>query len=372
MRKLLFVLFAAMLSMPLSAQIEMEKFYWNQGRLTLDMFQKRHTGADDKFFSFLEWQIDPTDTIIKVGNTSYISDKVDLYMFKSLSWYDPDRTPEWSLRYNQAEFDMIEVLRRQYQNSLNSDTISYVDRSYFKKLLQVKVETYEAETGYGADTAAIVRYENQLKEQLNSVKEYPFRNTEYRLKPTAQIGFNVTYDFEYYMKPISVGYKPLHGIQGMAYIYFGRLFINTSYTVSWSGGLKTDNFYHDPYKNYDWQKGKGCKSGKFLFNIGFDVIDRKYITIAPVIGMGRADLQQKIGKNDDGQITYSTLDDGAGRITSGLSIGYKYKRTCSNWYMQENMVKLNLLAGYSIYSRFDNTWSISAGLTFENKRWVKR
>lgn len=371
MRKLLFVLFAAMLSMPLSAQIEMDKFYWNQGPLTLDMFQKRHTGADDKFFSFLEWQVGTTDTIIKVGNTSYISDKVDLYMYKSLSWYDPDRTPEWSLRYNQAEFDMIEVLRRQYQNSLNSDSIDFVDRSYFKKLLKVKVETYEAETGYGADTAAIVRYENQNREQLNSVREFPFRDTEYRLKPTAQIGFNITYEFECYMKPISAGYKPLHGIQGMAYIYFGRLFVNAGYTASWCGGLKTDSFFYDAYKDYNWQKGKGCKSDKFLFNIGFDVIDRKYVTIAPVIGMGRAELRQKIGKNENGDFVFSNID-GGGRITSGLSIGYKYKRTCSRWYMQENMVKLNLLAGYSVYSQFDNTWSVSAGITFENKRWIKR
>ena len=375
MRKLLFALFATMLAMPLTAQIEMDKFFWNQGPLTLDMFEKRHTGADDKVFSFLEWQLSTTDTTIKVGNTRFISEKVDLYMFKSLSWYDPDRTPDWSLRYNQAEFDLAEVLRRQYQNSLNSDSAGWVDRSYFNKLLKVKVETYEAETGYGADTTAIVRYEDQLREQLNSVVEYPFRNTEYRLKPAVQIGMNVTYDFEYFFKPLSNAYGPAHGVQGMLFLYSGRFFFNTSYTWSWSGGLKTDSFYQDPdsvLNNYEWQKGKGCRSEKFMLNFGYDVIDRKYFTIAPVIGIGTTDLKQNTGIRIDGGPDQFSLIDGA-RVSSGLSIGYKYKRTCSKWYTEEHMVKLNLLAAYSGFGQsLPNNWSINAGITFETKRWTKR
>lgn len=356
----------------MSAQIEMDKFHWNQGQLTLDLFQKRHTGADEKPFSFLEWEISPSDTTIKAGNTSFISQKVDLYMYKSLSWYDPDRTPDWALRYNQAEFDLLEVLRRQYQNTLNSDSTGIADRSYINKLIKVKVETFESETGFGADTAAIARYEDQLREQLNTVMENPFLSAVPRLKPSVQGGLSVMYDFEYYMKPISIGYKPLHGIQVMAFIYYGRLFLNSSYTWSWCGGLKTDDFYHDPTNEYDWQKDYGCRSGKFMLNLGYDVIDRKYITIAPVIGVGKVNLQQKTGqKSTNGQNIFSTID-GGGRLTTGLSIGYKYRRTCSKWYMQENMVKLNLLAGYSTFSQFDNTWSINAGISFETKRWIKR
>lgn len=374
MRKLLFVLFAAILSMPLSAQIEIGKYYWNQGPLTLDLFQKRHTGADDKLFTYMEWQLSTSDTTIKIGNTHFVSDKVDLYMFNELSWYDPDRNPDWALRYNQAEFDMVEVLRRKYQNTLNSDTIFWEDRSYFNKLLQVKVETFETETGYGADTAAIVRYEEQIREDLKNVVENPFRTTESRLKPAVQIGMNVTYDLECFFKPMSKGYNPAHGIQGMIYLYYGNFFTNAAFTGSWSGKLKSDDFYHDPDPPfyYQWQKDKPCRSQKFLLNFGYDVINRQHITIAPVVGIGSMVLKQNTGMRiNDGPIQFSAIN--GGKLASGLSIGYKYKRTCSKWLMTENMVKVNLMSSYTVYhSDIPNNWSIMANFTFETKRWVKK
>ena len=369
MRKLLFVLFATTLSMPLSAQMEMEKFYWNQGRLTLDLFETRHTGADDKPVSNLEWEINNTDTVIKDGNTRFNSSKLELYMYKKLSWYDPDKNPEWALRYSQAKFDLIEVLRRQYQNTLNSDTVISGTYTYFNKLLKVNIDKYDAETGSGTDTAAIVRYENQLSEQLNSVKEYPLLSTIPPLRPDFQIGLSVMYDFEYYMKPISVGYRPLHGVKGMVFLYHGRLFCNTSFTWSWSGGLKTDDFYHDPSIDYEWQMGKQSRAQKFSFDIGYDVIDRKYITVAPIIGIGAVEFIQNTGqKYEDGRIINSNI---AGfRMESGLSIGYKNSRSCTKWYLHENMVKLNLMAGYANTKEFGKVWSINAGITFETKRWT--
>ena len=151
--------------------IEEQKVYWNQGPLTLEMFQTRHTRDIDKPVSFLEWEMYNTDTVVVSGNTRFISRKLKLYMYKSLSWYDPDKYPEWSLRYNQAEFDMIEVLRRQYQNALNSDSVSYETDNYYRKLLKNRTETFDSETDFGADTAAIARYEEQVREQLATVKE---------------------------------------------------------------------------------------------------------------------------------------------------------------------------------------------------------
>ena len=371
MRKIIIILSVAMLSSALSAQsIEEQKVYWNQGPLTLDMFQTRHTRETDKPVTFLEWEIHKTDTVVTSGNTSFISHKLELYMYKSLSWYDPDKYPEWSLRYNQTEFDLIEVLRRQYQNALNSDTVSYLTDSYYNKLLRNRTDTYDTETDCGTDTAAIARYEELLREQLATVKELPPCSTLPSLKPQPQFGISLMYDFEYFREPVSTAYKPLHGVQVMGYLYMGRFWSDISYTWSWCGGLKTDDFYYDKKLDYYWQKGESARSDKFVIRVGYDVIDSKYIAIAPAIGVGTTCLIQNTGVEDDKGVTTNSKIGGFNRLTAGLSFGYKYLRIYDQWkFLSERMVRLNVMAANTRFHDLGSTWSLNVGLSIESKAW---
>ena len=371
MRKVFIILSAIMLSMSIYGQsIEEQKVYWDQGPLTLDMFQTRHTRDSDKPVSFLEWEMHNTDTVVVSGNTRFISRKLKLYMYKSLSWYDPDKSPEWSLRYNQAEFDLIEVLRRQYQNALNSDSVSYETDLYYQKLLKNRTDSFDSETDSGADTAAIARYEEQVREQLSTVKEIPPCSTLPLLEPQAQFGMSLMYDFEYFFEPVSTAYKPLHGVQVMGYLYMGRFWSDISYTWSWCGGLKTDDFYYDMKQDYYWRKDKTGRSDKFLLRVGYDIIDSKYITIAPAIGVGTTCLIQNTGLKDDKGETVNSRIGGFNRLTAGLSFGYKYLRVFDKWkFLNERMVKLNVMAANTRFNDLGSTWSLNVGLSIENKLW---
>lgn len=373
MRKIFVYLMTAMVSLPLYSQnIEDQKVYWKDGPLTLDMFQTRHTRESDKPVSFLEWEIHNTDTVVRSGNTRFISHKMDLYMYKSLSWFDPDKSPDWSLRYNQAEFDLIEVLRRQCQNALNSDSVSFETNSYYRKLLNTTTETFDVETDYGKDTAAIARYEEQIRRQLETVKENPPRNTLPLLVPQSQIGLSLMYDFEYYFEPVSVAYKPLNGVQALVYLNYGRFKSDISYTWSWCGGLKTDNFYYDADKQYQWRKGETGRSDKFLIKVGYDVVDTKYISVAPMVGVGTTTLIQNTGqKNEKGDIINSSIG-ACNRLTAGLSFGFKYRRVYNNWNLTENMVRLNVLAARSDFKEFGPAWSLNVGVTVESRYWKRK
>lgn len=371
MRNIILSVLTAFVSLPLYSQsIEEQKVYWNEGPLTLEMFQVRHTRDDDKPVSYLEWEVRNTDTVVVSGNTRFISRKVKLYMYKSLSWYDPDKSPEWTLRYNQTEFDLIEVLRRQYQNALNSDTVSYETGSYYNKLLKNRTETFESETDYGRDTAVVARYEEQLRKQLETMKVIPPRSTLPLLEPQPQFGLSLMYDFENFFEPVSTAYKPLHGVQAMGYLYMGRFWSDISYTCSWCGGLKADNFYYDSKLDYYWQKDETGRCDKFLIRVGYDVIDRKNIAIAPTVGVGTTCLIQNTGQKDDKGETINSKIGGFNRLTAGLSFGYKYLRVYDQWhFLNERMIKLNVMAARTRFNDLGPTWSLNVGLSFENKLW---
>ena len=141
-------------------------FSWENGNLTWDCFKKVDTTIGGEH-SYLEFLLD----IEEYAYYEFASQTVDYiakaYMDTTLSWVDRKHCNKWELKYNQVLFNIVELCRRRMQEDF--DTTGTVNLDYYMRLANHEVDIYCSGTRYGADTAAVIWWENHVNRRLDSI-----------------------------------------------------------------------------------------------------------------------------------------------------------------------------------------------------------
>lgn len=191
---------------------------WDEGPVSWDEFQVRHTPDDAKFVSNLYCSIEKDVNKEWIGNFKIPVLTTITKMNKLSSWYDPDKCTDWTLRYEQTRFDMLEVLRRRMQNSFNRNFMEQNLEAYYEQLISSTMSAFDMESNYGTDTLVVLRYEEQYRNELDTMTMEPVQEPVFQTKDWGA-SLNIGIGYEKYGSPMSKGVTPAIGIQWVSECY---------------------------------------------------------------------------------------------------------------------------------------------------------
>lgn len=338
---------------------------WTDGPLTLDDFDRRNTGDKDGTMSFLKWKVDFDKKTSKQGNLHFQTFNTYSCMDRLLSWYVPQQSSDWILRYNQASFDRVEVIRRKMQNDLNANPADYYSIfGYYDRLFESELDKFSQESKVGTDTAVIAKMEAQNREELANYKEEPVGVPQYT-RPEWGLGGWIGYEGDCFGKPVSEGLTMSNGFNFGFILESRRLVFELSMTMGGCGKMRADNFYYDEKKDYTWEKGKTCTSGIMQLAAGARIINKPYYALRPMVGIGVGFIDQFF---DNGSSETSGL-----RLAAGLVFDYKHKRVYTSYPMpsyREHCISFRLFGSRTTFDKVGETFSINFGVGFSVTEWL--
>lgn len=337
---------------------------WADGPLTLDDFDRRDVGKEEKVLSQLSWHIGLDRQTTTQGNLRYTTISTETSMDRLTSWYCPQAATPWTLRYNQAIFDRVEVVRRKMQNDLNAHPADYARIfDYYNRFLQNETEKFEQESQMGTDTAVIAKMEALNKAELESYVEEPMRTPEI-VKPSWGLGMRVGYAGECFGMPVAEGLTMSNGFELSFNLEVKKLCFEWGMTMGNCGKLMADNFYYDVDDDYMWQRGKNCTAGSMWLMGGFRAVDTPRLALRPMVGFGVGFLDQSIDRNNSESAGF--------RLTAGLAADYKLRRRYSIYdqdYM-ESCVTFRLYGDRTTFKGIGETYSINFGIGINLTEWA--
>ena len=148
-------------------QAQTDRRLWSQGPLTWNDFTIMPASSGQR--SYLQYGIgyNPVrDTLDGVHCCYY---RAESWMLPSSSWVTANHRDSNTLRFNQIIFDMLEVERRQLQQSINANTneIAYGEiLRAASSSLSSRIESFSLLSQDGADTAVLSAFERQVAAEL--------------------------------------------------------------------------------------------------------------------------------------------------------------------------------------------------------------
>ena len=148
-------------------QAQTDRRLWSQGPLTWNDFTIMPASSGQR--SYLQYGIgyNPVrDTLDGVHCCYY---RAESWMLPSSSWVTANHRDSNTLRFNQIIFDMLEVERRQLQQSINANTneIAYSEiLRAASSSLSSRIESFSLLSQDGADTAVLSAFERQVAAEL--------------------------------------------------------------------------------------------------------------------------------------------------------------------------------------------------------------
>ena len=148
-------------------QAQTDRRLWSQGPLTWNDFTVMPASSGQR--SYLQYGIgyNPVrDTLDGVRCCYY---RAESWMLPSSSWVTANHRDSNTLRFNQIIFDMLEVERRQLQQSINANTneIAYGEiLRAASSSLSSRIESFSLLSHDGADTAVLSAFERQVAAEL--------------------------------------------------------------------------------------------------------------------------------------------------------------------------------------------------------------
>ena len=317
----------------------------------------------------------------KEGNLKYTEKVSYTYFLKSQAKYDINRCDNWSLRYNQVQFDIYEAYRRQKEALMSSGQVRLANSLYFRDQKEAALRTFRMESGYGRDTAVVKQYEQRYAAMLDTLAPNP--------------EFEIRTDHDDHGFSISLGMFYEHFIDGVPgdlivtpglFVGLGYNYRNVSLRLEIGGltvgHLSERDFWHDPELDYDWIVNGKTRSGRVSANLGYKVVDRPYFTLTPYIGVGVISISQKTDIIDSvlkNGFLYSNLN---GLITqAGLSIDWKTVRNLrpsSSRYIsesehnisyEEQKVSLRLYGTRTQFPDIGPAYSVFIGVAYQFDKW---
>ena len=347
---------------------------WDEGPVKWSDFQVSQTPDDAKYVSNITCVIFQEVEKGKVGNYRFTVLKTTTKMNKLASWYDPDKCTDWTLRYEQTRFDILEVMRRRLQNSFNRNFLEPNLDEYYDQLISSTMDTYNRETNYGRDTLMIMRYEKMYRQELDTMKQEPVQVPVFETQNFA-LTFTAGLAFEKFGSTVSRGVPSVTGFKFGFGALYKKLSFGFDFTLGFAGKLRSDNFYHDTKYDYEWAKGKNVRGGNININGGFKIFDYSDLAITPLVGIGVTFLDQTSnvprGNNSE---SFENSEISGFRTQAGLAVDWKVRKSL-NCYPQyasdytESKIRFAITGVRSNFKSLGPTYSLNASVTFLAEGW---
>ena len=376
--KSLCVLTLSMSFTVLSAQnlYDMSFRKWDEGPVRWSEFQERHVPDDSKFFSNLYCTISKDVEKQKVGNFKFPVLVSTTKMNTLSSWYDPDKCNDWTLRYEQTRFDMLEVLRRRMQNSFNRNFMEKNLDAYYEQLISTTLAAFDMESNYGTDTLVILKYEQQYKNELDTMTMIPAQIPVFQIQNWG-LSLNVGVGFEKYGLPVSEGVTSATGMEFGFGVLYKKMSFDFQGLLAWSGRLRCDNFFYDSKYDYNWTKGKKVSAGNININAGYRVFDNSNLSVTPLVGIGVSFIDQYTDTprgNNKNSFENSEID--AFRTQAGLAFDWKIRRNLNTYVYSadytESKIRFAITGARSNFEGLGPTYSLKASIIFLAESWFPK
>lgn len=351
-----------LLAMPCMAQDYMESSrLWDDGPLTWADFNKRNQPDLEKNNAVLDWRLSSELKTKKIKNVKFDYFQITTEMDKLLSWYDPDKVTDLTLRYLQTEFNRAEVVRRQFQNAVLENHADYYQiRDYYSRLIWSRNDEFEQESRNGLDSAVVARYAEEADTQLAELKVNDPFIPDFG-KRSWGLGVYVGYENNHFYGDLSNSVGPFHDFALGFDFFIGNVIMQFGGAGGDCGNLRTDAFYYDSECDYNWQKGKPCTGGNLFINAGYVAAEKLYWKMSPYAGIGVTFIDQKTNlqdkKNDNSEISGFRMQ--AGVMTDWI---FRHRFESADNGNTQFLVRLNLYAARTHFKTFGNVWSMNAGL----------
>lgn len=346
---------------------------WDEGPVRWDEFQVRHTPDDAKFVSNLYCSIEKDVNKEWIGNFRIPVLTTITKMNKLSSWYDPDKCTDWTLRYEQTRFNMLEVLRRRMQNSFNRNVMEQNLETYYEQLISSTMSAFDMESNYGTDTLVVLKYEEKYKNELDTMTMEPVREPVFQTKDWGA-SLSIGLGFEKYGSPMSTGVTSATGIQWGFGMLYKKMTFDFQCLLAWSGYLLCDNFYYDSKYDYSWTKDKKVSAGNINLNWGYRVFDNSNISLTPfvAIGVSFVDQDSDTPRQNNSKAFESSEIDGF-RTQAGLSLDWKIRRNINlNLYAAdytETKIRFAVAGARTNFQGIGSTYSLNASVIFIAESW---
>lgn len=370
------VFFLCILTLP-SVNATAQSFYededgyksWSSDPIKWKDFQVRYIPENQLPVSHISAGISHYTYMEKEGNLEFPVTYFTTYMDKIKSWYDPIRTNDVILRYEQTKFNILEVFSRRMQNAFATypqDRKRLYD--YYDRLLSSTLESFDMESNYGTESDVVERYEQQYINELDTVIIVPIKAPDLNLADWS-FGLLIGLNHSRFGAPISDGISHSSGISiCFEYMYKKmNLFIWGAFNKA--DTLKADNFYHDETSGFSWRIGDRTGVMISSFNVGYKLFDRPYFSVTPFIGYGchyiynqptfKSYFNSDLNRPDE--IT-------CGGLQGGLIVDWKIRRSYSISSYDESKLRLQIFTSRSQYDKLDVTagsLNISVSYCFE-------
>ena len=346
---------------------------WDEGPVRWDEFQVRHTPDDAKFVSNLYCSIEKDVNKEWIGNFKIPVLTTITKMNKLSSWYDPDKCTDWTLRYEQTRFDMLEVLRRRMQNSFNRNFMEQNLEAYYEQLISSTMAAFDMESNYGTDTLVVLRYEEQYRNELDTMRMEPVQEPVFQTKDWGA-SLNIGIGFEKYGSPMSKGVTSATGIQWGFGMLYKKMTFDFQCLLAWSGYLQCDNFYYDSKYDYSWTKDKKVSAGNINLNGGYRVFDNSNLSLTPFAGIGVSFVDQDSDTpRQNNNKAFESSEIHGFRTQAGLSLDWKIRRNINaNLYVAdytETKIRFAVTGARTNFQGMGATYSLNASVIFIAESW---
>ncbi len=344
---------------------------WEKGPLTWNDFQVRHEPDNSLYYSDLSATLGGTYEKKRDGNLVYYNYTVNNVMYPDISWYDPDICTDWTLRYEQTRFDIMEVFRRIIQNQYYNDKLMNLTRLGNTDSLSETIRTFDRESKYGTDTLVVEKYEREYHKKLDSIAFRPLPGPIVKTKHNG-VGWTLGPDMEYFLTQVPENLSFSSGFGLGIDFYIKRWLVGLDVSYGYAGALESDNFYYDPEYDYSWKKGRRVSTFKPGFTFGYKILDNNRWTVMPMIGIGGNVFEQETDTPiGDGYSGYKTSTISGTRVLAGINLDWKIRRylTAFSKMYQESKIRLQITGARTGFEFIGETYSLNFKLLYSFDVW---
>ena len=259
---------------------------WEKGPLTWKNFTVVGEGFGEEH-SYLEYYLDIENRTHDVNGINWGVKTAVALMDKNLSWVDRNHLTDQELRYNQVLFNLAELYRRYLQ--VDIDTGGKGNTRYYMQLLSNEAENYCRSTRYGADTAAVEWWGNEVRQLMDSITPYMVeKHASALILPEFKTSYFFGTDFGGGAKIFCGDMHNLFAPSGGFYCDFEGGYRRHTFILGMyigGGKCKPDTLY-TVNKNNELYNSDDISTIDLHIDYGFTVLDSRKLRITPFVGYG--------------------------------------------------------------------------------------
>lgn len=378
MRKITFLIYLFCGVASLCAATIVGQRSWEEGALSWADFKGNPLIKNSQ--SYMSVELLQDSRVITQEHMQSFSISAKAVMYPEKSYVDSADRTDLKLRYFQAQFDLLEVMRRRFQSEL-AQGISGIEAdrrlTFYANLYNSECRRMAEETDNGGDDARLQFFEYDIRRQLEDIGMPPVPNVvPSKFKYGFFLGtgmvwqlgelsdaFSSTWDFTFGLK---ASYRRFN-VEGM--ITYGN------------PSLNYPNLVNTEYDGLGYRAN--VKNANYLaigFNGGFSVFSNKHLSVSPYIGgmwTSNTWTSRPMTQTDDGWITdgmQQKMDVSDFNLTFGINFEWHFHSVVTNFpflgSLREEYISNLRLTPYMIRSVYGNAnrplsgWQIGFMLSY--------